>query len=222
MFDLQRIRKLINWYIFQEYGKNDTEIAEKLGYNKSSFSQILGGKVPISQNFVDKLCSLDDNINKVWISGKGEMFKNDIGNENRAIKVPEHSFEGIPLIPIDAMAGFGKGEFQIMEHECEHYVVPMFKGADLLIQVKGSSMIPKYNSGDIVACKILPLNDLFFQWNKVYVLDTSQGALVKRVKKGSDNDHVLIVSDNEKYEPFELHKSQINGVALVIGVIRLE
>ena len=137
------------------------------------------------------------------------MFKKDTKTEqDRAIKVPEYGLEGIPLIPIDAMAGFGKGEFQIMEYECERYVVPMFKGADFLIPVKGSSMIPKYNSGDVVACKRLLLNDIFFQWNKVYVLDTCQGALVKRIKKGSDTDHILIVSDNEQYEPFELHKTK--------------
>ena len=35
-------------------------------------------------------------------------------------------------------------------------------------------------------------------------------------------DHVLIVSDNEKYDPFELPYSAIHAVALVIGVIRLE
>jgi len=52
--------------------------------------------------------------------------------------------------------------------------------------------------------------------NKVYVLDTNQGALVTPI------NNILIASDNEQYEPFELHKSQINGVALVIGVIRLE
>ena len=83
MFDLQRVRKIINWYIFQEYGENDSEIAEKLGYTSSYFSQIFGKKVPISQKFIEKLCSLDDNINKYWISsGEGEMFKNNqkIGN----------------------------------------------------------------------------------------------------------------------------------------------
>jgi len=82
MFDIQRVRKVINWCIFQEYGKNDAEIAAKLGYTKSSFSQILGGKVPISQNFIDKLCSLDSNINKVWLSGEGEMFRNYQKNGN--------------------------------------------------------------------------------------------------------------------------------------------
>ena len=40
-------------------------------------------------------------------------------------------------------------------------------------------MQPKYNSGDLVACRVVPLGT-FFQWNKVYVLDTEQGALIKR------------------------------------------
>ena len=81
-----------------------------------------------------------------------------VKQKDRAIKVHEYSIESIPLIPIDAMAGFGKDESQVMEHECEHYIVPMFRGAEFLIQVKGSSMIPKYNSGDVVACKRLPLS----------------------------------------------------------------
>lgn len=129
---------------------------------------------------------------------------------------------GIPLIPVEAMAGIAAGSFQIMERECERYVVPMFRDADFLIAVRGNSMTPKYNSGDVVACKSLPLSDLFFQWNNVYVIDTTQGSLIKRIKKTSDPDRILIVSENPQYEPFELHKSQINAVALVIGVIRAE
>ena len=54
------------------------------------------------------------------------------------------------------------------------------------------------------------------------MIDTTQGALIKRIKPGSDKDKALIVSDNEKYDPFELPISSINAVALVIGVIRLE
>lgn len=130
--------------------------------------------------------------------------------------------EGIPLIPIEAMAGVLTCEQTVLEYECERYVVPMFKGADFLIPVKGSSMYPKYSSGDIVACQRVAMSDLFFQWNKVYVIDTNQGALIKRIKPGRDKNHILIVSDNEKYDPFELPISSINAVALVIGVIRLE
>ncbi|MBQ8273618.1 MAG: S24 family peptidase [Bacteroidaceae bacterium] len=130
--------------------------------------------------------------------------------------------EGIPLIPIEAMAGALTCEQTVLEYECERYVVPVFKGADFLIPVKGSSMYPKYSSGDIVACQRVAMSSLFFQWNKVYVIDTDQGALIKRIKPGCDKGHVLIVSDNEKYDPFELPITAIHEVALVIGVIRLE
>ncbi len=83
-------------------------------------------------------------------------------------------------------------------------------------------MYPKYSSGDIVACKKLSLTDIFFQWNKVYVLDTDQGALIKRVRKGKDDNHIILVSENEKYPPFELSLDHLHAIAIVIGVIRLE
>lgn len=139
-----------------------------------------------------------------------------------ALPVLENSHEGIPLIPLSAMAGAFTGETSVMEYECERYVIPAFKGADFLIPVKGDSMQPTYYPGDLVACQRVSLGDLFFQWNKTYVLDTQQGPLIKRVRRGSDDDHVLIVSDNAAYEPFELAKSQFYGVALVRGLVRLE
>ena len=136
----------------------------------------------------------------------------------------KESYTGIPLIPIDAMAGFGEGDIQVMDYDTSMYKVPEFEElrTDFMIRVKGSSMYPKYSSGDTVACKKLNISDMFFQWNKVSVLSTEQGAIIKRVKKGSDDEHILLVSENPSYEPFELHLSQIYAIAIVIGVIRME
>jgi len=73
-----RLKKAINWLIFQEIAENERALAELLGYTKSSFSQIVNGKVPLSDKFVKSLCTLDENINDVWIkTGEGELFKND-------------------------------------------------------------------------------------------------------------------------------------------------
>lgn len=143
---------------------------------------------------------------------------------NTGIEANNLDNAGIPLIPIDAMAGFGTGAVQVMHYDTSKYVVPEFAelNVDFMIRVKGSSMVPKYNSGDLVACKKLVITDIFFQWNKVYVLDTEQGALIKRVKKGSRDNYILLISDNKNYDPFELHLSKIFAVALVVGVIRLE
>lgn len=141
---------------------------------------------------------------------------------SRIQKLPEGSMEGIPLIPTSAMAGAFTSDISFMEYECEHYFIPDFKGADFLIRVKGDSMQPTYYSGDLVACQKIPLDDIFFQWNKTYVLDTNQGAIIKRVLPGKDEDHICIVSDNTKYPPFELEKSYLHAIALVRGIIRLE
>ena len=75
MTETQRVKKVINWLVFMEYAENERELAEKLGYTKSSFSQIVNGKVPLSERFVQKLASVDRNINEVWImTGEGNML----------------------------------------------------------------------------------------------------------------------------------------------------
>lgn len=190
----------------------------------------------ISEDNIARFLAYAPDINIEWLlTSKGDMLKPDSNptqttleankkdyQTKTALHVPEGSPDGIPLLPLSAMAGAFTDETSVMEYECERYVIPAFKGADFLIQIKGDSMQPTYYSGDLVACQRMPLNNIFFQWNKAYVLDTVQGPLIKRIMPGSDADHVLIVSDNSSYPPFELHKNQLNGVALVRGLVRLE
>ena len=221
--DLQRLKKVVKWLIFSGFGENEKELAEILGYKKSSFSQILNGKVPLSDKFLDKLCSLDSNINKVWImENKGEMLKSN--NNTPAVTEPQLP-SGVPMLPFDAFAGIGTDVDGVnLDTIEERYVVPLFDGMkmDFMISVRGSSMYPKYNSGDVVACRMVQ-ELLFVQWNKVYVLDTiSQGVIIKRLKKSDKEGFVICKSDNEQYEPFEIPMSDIRTIALVVGVIRLE
>lgn len=98
----------------------------------------------------------------------------------------------------------------------------MAAGAEYLIRVSGSSMYPKYSSGDILACK--KIHEItFFQWGKIYVINSAQGAMVKRLFECTTNtDNIICKSDNEKYPPFELPKSEIRSLSIVIGVVRLE
>ena len=221
--DLHRLKKVVKWLIFSGFGENEKELAELLGYTKSSFSQILNGKVPLSDKFLDKICSLDNNINKVWIlENKGEMLKSS--NNTPAVAEPQLP-SGVPMLPFDAFAGIGTDvEGVNLDTIEERYVVPLFDGMkmDFMISVRGSSMYPKYNSGDVVACRMVQ-ELLFVQWNKVYVLDTiSQGVIIKRLKKSDKEGFVICKSDNEQYEPFEFPMSDIRTIALVVGAIRLE
>lgn len=135
---------------------------------------------------------------------------------------PTNDGTGIPLIPVEAMAGYFTGEQTVLLQECERYVVPMFRNADFLIYVRGDSMQPRYFSGDIVACKMLSLTDIFFQWGKVYIVDTDQGVLIKKVMRGTSADTITLVSENAQYEPFEISRRGIYHIALVMGLIRAE
>lgn len=205
-------------------GLNDNKVTQECGLSQGLLGQARSGKSDLGAKTIDKILNKYQDLNKTWlITGDGMMLKGEEDNNNNPIaKQTSNPNEGIPLIPVEAMAGALSCDTTVLEYECDRYVVPMFKGADFLIPVKGSSMYPKYSSGDIVACQRVDMNNLFFQWNKVYVIDTNQGALIKRIKPGHDENHILIVSDNEKYDPFELPYSAIHAVALVIGVIRLE
>ncbi len=214
---------------FSEIKSRVIQFLENKGVNKEKFFQKIGvtsanfrgnaQKTPLNSNAIENIFTEFPEINLEWLlTGRGEMLRSEQEMPYQPIK------QGIPLIPLDAMAGFAIGSEQVMAYSTDRYIVPEFDElkVDFLIRVKGSSMYPKYNSGDIVACKKLVLSDIFFQWNKVYVLDTEQGALIKRIRKGSDAEHITLVSDNEKYEPFELEIGQLHAVALVVGVIRLE
>ena len=85
----KRIKKAINWLIFQEVAENERALADLMGYTKSSFSQIVNGKVPLSEKFVKKLCRLDENINEVWLmTGEGDMLLSSTPISEETITVP--------------------------------------------------------------------------------------------------------------------------------------
>lgn len=199
-----------------------TTLEKNLGASKGVLSRAINNGTDIQSKWIMAIVENYPQYNSEWLlTGKGNMIK-----ENKTA-IPtatpaQNTTDGIPLIPFSAMAGALTDERTALEYECERYVVPAFKGADFLMPIKGTSMQPTYNSGDIVACQRVPMTSIFFQWNKPYVLDTAQGPLVKRVKPGSDQNHITLVSDNPDYDPFQLPLEQVNAVALVIGLIRLE
>lgn len=196
-------------------------LERQIGASKGVLSRAIANGTDIQAKWIQAIVENYPHLSAEWLlTGEGDMMKRT-GRIEPAHQT-DNPKEGIPLIPFSAMAGALTGEQSVLEYECERYVVPAFSGADFLMPVKGNSMTPTYLSGDIVACQRVPMSGIFFQWNKPYVLDTKQGPLIKRIKPGQDKQHVLIVSDNNEYDPFELAYEDIYGVALVIGLIRLE
>lgn len=223
----ERIIKLID-----SLGVSKNEFAKSLNYKRSqSVYDICNGKSAPSFDFFNRLYNSEysESFSHMWLfTGKGEMIG---GIKHEAIPLNEaaepnnnYGSDKIPLVSISAVAGFGNENFSITSEDVkEYYVIPKFKDRkiDFMIEVNGSSMYPKYNCGDVVACTIIRESN-FIQWNKVHVIGTKeQGMLVKRIRKTDHENKLLLVSDNQEYEPFIIDRHEITGIALVVGVIRL-
>lgn len=179
-------------------------------------------KTPINSLFLENLLTKYPELSAEWlVTGRGPMLRNDTPVAQRTTELGA----GIPLIPIEAIAGIPAGEdIGIRFIDCTRYVIPEFANLNVeyMVRVSGSSMYPKYSNGDVLACRRIQ-DVLFFQWGKIYVIDSSQGPLVKRVFQDEDPDRILLVSDNkEHYPPFSIPKSDIRSLSIVLGVIRLE
>lgn len=213
------------------------DVANDIGSVKAYVSRALGGHAEaLTDSFLRRFANAYcDVINRRWLlTGEGNMLVDEDIQEVEAqtkrvrradylAEPTKESCDSIPLIPISAMAGSLTGDNDgILAYECEHYIVPIFRGADFLIRVQGDSMLPKYQPGDIVACKRVPLDNIWFQWGKTYVADTCQGALIKRVERSDTNGCITFHSENPIYAPFDLPTTEIYALALVVGSIRVE
>lgn len=212
---LSRIQK-----IAETEGITIGALEKQIGASKGVLYRAISNGTDIQSKWIQIIVKNYPLYSTRWLlTGEGTMLRD---NNLPVAKKTKNKKEGIPLIPFSAMAGALTSEQTALRHECEHYIIPAFTDADFLITVKGNSMQPTYISGDIVACRKVPLNNIFFQWNKPYVLDTSQGPLIKRIKPATDQQHITLISDNKEFDPIQLPITDINAIALIVGLIRIE
>ncbi len=216
--------KAILYRIKHEKGMTMREIAEKLGVTYSYLSDVHTGRAPYNDVLRGKI------IKKFGVHiANNEPTPQHVyggGDDEQAMDVPTEKMITLPLIPLDAVAGFPLFDNAgITISDCEQYSVPEFsvRGAEFLVRVSGSSMTPRFANGDLLACKKVA-QATFFQWGMVYVIDTQQGMLVKRLYEcPNDDDMVICHSENTiEYPDFKLPKSEIRSVSIVIGYISVQ
>lgn len=78
MTETERIKKAIKWLIGSGIAKTQEGIGLLMGYsNKSAFSQVVNNPDKRPEDFVVRLCNLNNALNKNWLlTGEGSMLKN--------------------------------------------------------------------------------------------------------------------------------------------------
>ena len=191
--------------------------AEKKNLTISAFEKMCGigngtidkiGSRGPSSNLISRIIEVYPELSADWlISGKEA--------HTGAVKTP-----GIPLLPFGALAGYMGENNGVQSFNGETVYFPDFseRGADCAIRVEGDSMIPRYNSGDVLAIRILR-DPAFFQWGRCYVISTTQGCIVKRLFPDPDDPEGIIChsENSEMYPDYKITKSDVLAVAIVVG-----
>lgn len=163
-------------------------------------------------------------LNETWLlTGEGSMLNDNKQEVNMQKRVVESGIYDLSdyetwLLPQTAHGGSLNSipSDGIFLQNCEKMISPI-KGVDFAITVYGDSMAPEYPSGSrILIKKINP--DIFIDWGKVYVLDTSNGVIVKEVHTCVKEGYITCHSINPdpKYADFVVPLSEVYGMYRVL------
>lgn len=121
---------------------------------------------------------------------------------------------------IYAKAGFDIANFNDEMQRIPVYI-PNFGDDVAFINVYGDSMYPKYKAGDVIGIK--PVDFVYLVFGHPYVVVFDNGDVnIKYVRKGSDDLHVSLESENPKYDPREYPLSIIRAFYAVKGSVKKE
>lgn len=198
---------------------------EQKGISVQKFEQVVGlSNASVAKmgdntrkSTIDKISNIFPELNKTWLlTGEGKMILDENAAQSNKEIFPMNAHL-IPLLPISAQAGklndfIASGK----NSDCEKVVSPI-KGADFAMSVAGDSMYPEYPNGSQIHIKKINEN-AFIEWGKVYVLDTCNGIIIKRIIPSDKESYVKCVSINPDptYAPFEVSQKDIFGIYRVI------
>lgn len=198
-----KIREAFESLRFKGVVKTQKDFAQLIDIAPNSLSRAMNGnEIYLTDNLMSKV----DNLIKFY---------------NTPPTQEEISQDMVLVIPTGAMGG-SLTDFaeSVSAFDCERIVTPI-KGVDYAIQVTGDSMSPDYPSGSMILIK--KINEkAFVEWGKVYVLDTINGAVIKKVRKTDQEGVIECVSTNPAYQPFTMETKYINGWYRVLMLLSLK
>lgn len=208
--------KIKSFYNF----KSISEFARYLGVNSQNVRNWYA-RNNYNANLLIERCK---EINPEFIiTGKGEMLKSSTTTNmgSSMLRQAEPGPYTVPLIPISAQGGsFNDFVVSVKDSDCEKVISPV-RQVDFALTVTGDSMAPEYPSGSQVLVRKVD-EKAFIEWGRVYVLDTCNGTVIKKLNPGRDESEVLCASINPDYQPFYVKLADVYGLYRVMMCMTLK
>lgn len=192
---------------------------ERKGYDITLTDIYEKTRIPVKtlkevQQGITELSTKQKNALSKYIEEAREYFQEEaIGN-------PIGKPTGYYYPEVYAKAGFDIANFNDEMQRIPVYI-PNFGDDVTFINVYGDSMYPKYKAGDVIGIK--PVDFVYLVFGHPYVVVFDNGDVnIKYVRKGSDDLHVSLESENPKYDPREYPLRIIRAFYAVKGSVKKE
>lgn len=198
---LKEIRKTL--------GMSQEEVAHALQIQTTTYSKIERGMIQLT---INRLFDLAHIFN---------VTPEEIINYHKPNKPVSKTGQGnITYVPVHAQAGFlDHFADQTQTERFTTFNIPVFTEKDLyMISVEGDSMYPTITPGTFIIIKEVQ-NKSLIKWGEPHVIVTTDGRVAKRVLQSQDKTCITLFSDNKLYQPYDIPKSQILSLWVILGKI---
>lgn len=190
-------------------GFSQKKIAGELGITQGAYSLIENGQNSIT---TEHLLTLS----RIYSVPTDRILR---GSKHAIFMTNNNGF--VPLINVEARAGFinNLNNPEWLD-ELNMFKIPGYEPStgQKLFEVEGDSMMPTLMHGDVlISQKVDDLTDILD--GSVGVIITDKSVMTKRIKKDLNNNAIILISDNSKYETVSYSLNNIVEILIVRGKI---
>lgn len=185
------------------------DIVERLDMPKSSVSEAMAGKArSLTDGFLRRFArAYGEHVSEHWLlTGQGRM---DVPGRDERPHVST----------VAASAGYLDGFSEPVVNPDFHKLSDLLPDYDFTMRARGDSMLPEIHSGDLLLCRRLdhPLGPA--DLGRIFVADTADGVLVKRLAAISPSDALTLHSLNPAYPDIDAPAASLRALARVVAVV---
>ncbi len=197
-------------------------MADVLGIGQNAYSMIENGKIGLTLRNRQILESRLNINSEFLLNGTLPMVISSRTLANRASEAEAKKAKGVPFFT-KAIGPNTKLPLEIEESDIEYYIdLKPFNDCSFYRPIFGQSLAPRYNSGDIVACKRInsKSNIIFGQSYLCFIInDGDIYETVQVLRKTDNNKEVALVPHNPSFDSTIVPLSSIAELYLICGRI---
>ncbi|GAB0155906.1 hypothetical protein CHRYSEOSP005_11680 [Chryseobacterium sp. Alg-005] len=232
----ERIKKVVKHLIGKGVAPTQKDLGYLMGYKtESGFSQVINQKVAMPEDFIDRLCSFDERLNKDWIINNKDsmLFNKDTLYKERVDTVTPVPFENymmVEYVDLSVAAGeLGGNNVDELPESKKRLVPKEFDNGEYLVtRVDGDSMDDgsKYSIPDgteiLIKKYYLHNGDKLPIRNNLFVINAKDGKALKQIiEHNTDEGFIVCHSYNPDFKDYKVYMEDIIEIFLYRKIVSL-